>query len=199
MKPDQELLKIFEPNKVIEIPPWVQILDARIEKLHEWEEDENDTHTFHCIASISTHVIAVLDMLISYEDWSEERGESNDFWKEALKKIGWKVDLPFNQIPQSVGLHLYDFRRKIIMVMDILLPSDGVDFTTYSGSFEKPIDNWDILNISTRWFRISEPDENEKKMLIGIYRTLLLLAEPRQDFVECGTSPQQQFITSGSE
>ncbi len=123
-------------------------------------------------------------MIVSPEDWTDSE-EETDLWQEAFKKMEWNIEIPDNQLPKSISLRLYDFHAKAILILNIMSAIDPISFSKHNvPELRRPENPWDVLKISEGALKESQPNESEKRFLIGSLQTLLKLVEPRTDFQE---------------
>ena len=181
----ENFLELFEQKLPIGVDFWVQLLDSRIQELYEDEEDRGPETTYctSYTASVGENIIAIMNMSVS-DDWYEQE-EDSELWKIALNKIGWKLKTESDEFSMSMGLRIYDFHKKIVLILDVMCPTEGVDFGRYHIDLQRPENVRDIDNISlgeARWF---EPDEAQKKLLIGTYRMMLRLIQPIWEHRRC--------------
>jgi hypothetical protein len=178
-------LQLFDEKQAIETPHWVQLLDSRIQKLHEGEEDSGPETTYctSYIASVGKNIVAIMNMSVS-NDWYEQE-QDGELWKTALKKIGWKLKTESDEFSMSIELRIYDFHKKIVLILDVMCPSEGVDFGKYHIDLQRPENVRDIANITLGEARCLEPDEDQKKLLMGVYRIMLRLIQPIWEHHRC--------------
>lgn len=88
----------------------------------------------------------------------------------------------------SASVTIYDFYQKIILILDVICPTDGVGFSKYSIDFQKPEDLWDLSKIPFGDSRHFEPDEDQRKFLIGVYKMMLRLIQPIGETEQCATA-----------
>lgn len=181
----ENFLELFDQKLPIGVDFWVQLLDSRIQELHN-EEKETNQETTYCasyIASVGQSMIAVMNMSVS-NDWYEQE-EDSELWKTALEKIGWKLESENDEFSMSTELRIYDFHKKIVLILDVMCPTEGVDFGRYHIDFQTPKHVRDIANISLGEARCFEPDDEQKKLLIGVYRMMLRLIQPIWEHRRC--------------
>lgn len=195
----ENFLQLFDSNQPRDTPFWVQLLDQKIQQLHEDEEDKGPETTYCAsyTASVWDAMIAIMDMTIS-DDWYEQE-EDGELWKIALRKIGWELQTESDDFSMSIGLRIYDLHQKIILILDVMCPTDGVDFSRYDIDFQKPENLWDLAETPIWETRCSDPSEEQKKLLTGVYRIMLRLIQPIREYHKCETFSDRALITSGRE
>lgn len=187
-------LQLFDEKQTIGIPHWLQLLDSRIQKLHEGEQDE-ELETTYCTshtASIGENIVAIMNMSVS-DDWYEQE-EDSELWKTALKKIGWNVQTESDEFSMSIDLRIYDFNKKVILILDVMCPTEGIDFAKYNIDFQRPENVRDIANISFGENRCFDPDEEQKRFLAWVYIMMLRLIQPIWEHYRWDTSSTPVLI-----
>lgn len=188
MEPKEEFLQLFDSDQAGSIDFWAQLLDTKIQELHEDEEDRGPETTYctSYTASVGGNIIAIMNMLVS-NDWYEQQ-EDGELWKTALEKIGWKLKAESDEFSMSIELRIFDFHKKIVLILDVMCPTEGVDFGKYNIDLQRPENVRDIANISLGEARCLKPDEEQKKLLVGVYRIMLRLIQPIEEHHSCDTA-----------